>query len=109
MTSRKWEETFQDSLMYQMGKAMDESSKGHVWKRDDMVYPDGYVPPDIFALSEGYHNGPECASCGYSYCQHCTSRITKCPSPKEGLLDALVEVVLVKRDPGHVRGEGGKK
>lgn len=92
-----WEETFRKSLSYVLAKNLDEKAKGHVWKRDDIVFPDGYVPPDTFAYSIGYHNGPECESCGFSYCIHCTSRITKCPRPIPELLDVLVQAVKIKR------------
>jgi hypothetical protein len=27
--------------------------------------------PDEFAYSVGYHNGPRCKNCGYSFCKHC--------------------------------------
>lgn len=94
-----WEDEYQDSLMYLTSKEMDERSKGHTWVRDDMVYPDGYVPVDQFQLSEGYHNGPRCESCGYEFCEHCTplSRIPKCPSPVPGLLEKLSEIAAMKR------------
>lgn len=40
-------------------------NSGHVWKEDE----DGFI--DIFAMSEGYHNGPVCSVCDYSPCWHC--------------------------------------
>lgn len=47
-------------------------NSGHVWKTDgDHI--------DVFALSEGYHNGPECSLCGYSTCWHCEPNPKPCP------------------------------
>ena len=44
-------------------------TRGHVWRTED----DGSV--DIFALytegDAGYHNGPACVKCFYSFCMHC--------------------------------------
>jgi len=40
---------------------------GHEWKMTE----EGRI--DVFALAYGYHNGPECAKCGYDFCQHCKS------------------------------------
>lgn len=37
----------------------------HKWKR----HADGTI--DVFAYEVGYHNGPACERCGYSYCEHC--------------------------------------
>jgi hypothetical protein len=46
-----------------------ENANGHVWKKDE----DGEV--DFFAMCEeqGFHNGPVCVNCGYSFCEHCHS------------------------------------
>lgn len=41
-----------------------ETSK-HEWEKDD----DGSV--DEFAFDWGYHNGPVCEICGFSFCEHC--------------------------------------
>lgn len=37
----------------------------HDWERDG----DGEI--DIFALDDGYHNGPACKRCNYCFCMHC--------------------------------------
>lgn len=36
----------------------------HKWVRDG-----GKI--DFFAFAVGYHNGPQCDRCGFSYCEHC--------------------------------------
>ena len=41
-------------------------TNGHVWIRED----DGIV--DVWRVAEGFHNGPECALCGESFCEHCS-------------------------------------
>lgn len=38
----------------------------HTWEQGE----DGYI--NIFAFEEGYHNGPKCVVCGYSFCHHCS-------------------------------------
>lgn len=44
-------------------------ARGHVWATND----DGTV--DDFAYDyegeAGYHNGPRCVVCGYSFCHYC--------------------------------------
>lgn len=56
---------------------------GHVFKRQDpdpeFDGPEG-PPIDWFAVSHDIHNGPECVRCGWSCCQHCTTkdRIPQC-------------------------------
>lgn len=92
-----WEDTYKDSYMYLLGKNLDENADGHVWKRDDVIYPDGYVPPDVFAYQMGYHNGPVCESCGFSYCIHCPDEVSACLTPRPELLDLLVKAVKIKR------------
>ena len=47
--------------------------KGHVWSIDE---EGGKV--NIFAMSEGFHNGPICVNCGYSFCEHCKTDIPEC-------------------------------
>ena len=42
-----------------------EEFKEHDWYRDE----DGNI--DEFAMEYGYHNGPACKRCGYSFCEHC--------------------------------------
>lgn len=37
----------------------------HDWERDE----DGKI--DWFALDYGFHNGPGCSRCNYSFCIHC--------------------------------------
>lgn len=53
---------------------------GHVWKTHRDIYPEDYDEDseygnsiDIFAYEMGYHNGPQCKKCGYSFCEHCLS------------------------------------
>jgi hypothetical protein len=41
----------------------------HTWKTQDWDGPDGDI--DLFAYEAGYHNGPECADCGFFFCHHC--------------------------------------
>lgn len=51
--------------------------KGHVWKtlqNSDEI--------DIFAYDEGFHNGPGCIKCGFSFCHHCSVVIRECPGPR---------------------------
>jgi hypothetical protein len=35
--------------------------------------PEGFYGSMVgeFAYSAGFHNGPRCKNCGYSFCQHC--------------------------------------
>lgn len=43
-----------------------EERRKHKWKR----YSDGTI--DCFAgVDCGYHNGPLCLKCGFSFCEHC--------------------------------------
>lgn len=37
----------------------------HDWRKDK----DGNI--DEFAMDYGFHNGPACKRCGYSFCMHC--------------------------------------
>lgn len=37
----------------------------HTWKRRE------HGTIDNFAMENGYHNGPVCTRCGYSFCEHC--------------------------------------
>lgn len=37
----------------------------HDWYRNK----DGEI--DIWAVDVGYHNGPMCRRCGFSFCEHC--------------------------------------
>lgn len=48
---------------------------GHVWFRDDEQLVDAW------RVEGGFHNGPECARCHDSFCEHCRpEKITeKCP------------------------------
>lgn len=52
---------------------------GHVWLTNtelgffkDTKYGDEI---SMFAYAEGYHNGPKCKNCGYTFCEHCTSEM----------------------------------
>ena len=45
---------------------------GHVLKLDE----DGDV--DHWCMDSGYHNGPGCANCNESWCEHCEDRIEPC-------------------------------
>lgn len=94
-----WEETFADNYMYLASKDLDAQANGHTWKRDTFVYPDGYVGVDHFATTSGeYHNGPECETCGYGFCEHCTHEIPKCSMPAgPDLAEKLAEVATLKR------------
>ena len=47
-----------------------QQKHGHVWEKND--YNDNV---NIFAYSNGYHNGPKCINCGYEFCQHCKCEI----------------------------------
>lgn len=40
----------------------------HTWRLNDNEI-------DIFGLDEGYHNGPICVVCGYSFCHHCYDEV----------------------------------
>lgn len=39
--------------------------KEHLWEKTR----NGEI--DVFAFEVGYHNGPVCKRCGYSFCIHC--------------------------------------
>lgn len=41
--------------------------KRHAWVRTT----DGKI--DYFAFENGFHNGPCCKRCSYSFCEHCNS------------------------------------
>lgn len=51
---------------------------GHRWMTKRETHPDLWGDDeygnqiDVFAMSEGYHNGMKCAKCGYEFCKHCT-------------------------------------
>jgi len=51
----------------------------------------------LAAYSVGYHNGPECESCGFNYCHHCTKEVPPCPRPRPELLELLVQAAKTKR------------
>jgi len=54
--------------------------KGHEWRKND----DGTV--DVFGLDDdiGFHNGPICVKCYYSFCEHCNrGPIEECPGVLE--------------------------
>jgi hypothetical protein len=52
---------------------------GHIWMTYRDSEPELYKNDDygntvdLFAYSEGNHNGYVCKKCGYSFCMHCTS------------------------------------
>lgn len=50
------------------------NSKGHVWIKDG-----DYI--DLFQLDYGYHNGPRCIKCGYSFCMHCYHGVPEIECP----------------------------
>ena len=51
-----------------------QGARGHAWKLDEF----GYI--NEFGMESGYHQGPVCVHCGYSYCVHCDSGPTEdCP------------------------------
>lgn len=60
--------------MRKISEELDMNTKGHLWKRDFNV---GGV--DIFAYETGYHNGPICVLCGYSFCRHCNNNVPTIP------------------------------
>lgn len=55
--------------------------RGHTPIMDDVVDP--HV--DIFVTNNGIHNGPGCATCGWTTCWHCTpvEKIPECTSKKD--------------------------
>lgn len=61
-------------------------SHGHVWKTIYDSNPSLYKNSeyskqiDFFAYESGYHNGPQCKNCGFSFCHHCKNEmeIPKC-------------------------------
>lgn len=73
-------------------------ANGHKWRLDD----GGLV--DRFALDEGYHNGPGCEVCGYSFCIHCYDEPQMpCPGfrmtgPVQGYDDSKLDMGLVAYD-----------
>jgi hypothetical protein len=73
-----WKFTKRGEQYYQAFMKAVREKHGHIWKTHRDNDPDSYQEGDvygdiidIFALSHGYHNGPECKKCGYSFCQHC--------------------------------------
>lgn len=44
--------------------------RGHNWQ-----VRDGEV--EMFVLAGGFHNGPSCTRCGYSFCHHCQNLPSK--------------------------------
>lgn len=57
------------------------ATHGHVWETNNETSPDIYDDDEYgkrinsFAYSEGYHNGPRCKNCGYSFCEHCMNEM----------------------------------
>lgn len=49
---------------------------GHEWEAEN-----GRI--NWFALSEGFHNGPRCKKCNYSFCHHCKSEFDVDPCLKK--------------------------
>lgn len=47
---------------------------------------------DMFRLSVGYHNGPECEFCGSSWCQHCETVASTCPAAKPGQPEPVIQI-----------------
>lgn len=58
-----------------MTKDYIKSPKGHKWQKEGRSV-------DFFAMDAGFHNGPRCVNCGYSFCEHCTGDIRPCTNPK---------------------------
>jgi hypothetical protein len=58
-----------------------EIANDHNWQLAG--YEDSKGPLIDFMAGDfaGYHNGPECVDCGFSFCMHCTSDIPPCPGP----------------------------
>lgn len=53
-----------------------QGAKGHHW---ETYVSDGNI---IYHDLGGYHGGPICKNCGYSYCQHCDDEPDEeCPNP----------------------------
>lgn len=48
---------------------------------DDETENEWLDAPDIFRLSAGFHNGPECKRCGRITCHHCHREVyaEECP------------------------------
>ncbi len=48
---------------------------------DEELRDEYYDMPDIFRMSAGFHNGPECKRCGRMACHHCHREIyaEECP------------------------------
>lgn len=63
----------------------------HDWIRKK----DGQI--DYFGMDYGFHNGPRCKRCDYSYCEHCepgsSGPCVVDPKPYTSSLDLLVPVV----------------
>lgn len=80
-TFREWEADWMGAFRAQ----------GHTPFQNKHSYPDEDPDPewdenvDVFRLSHGFHNGPECSSCGYAVCMHCVSRdkIEPCVCPSD--------------------------
>lgn len=71
----------------------------HVWKRAEW---NDNETIDTFALSEGYHNGPECINCGFSFCMHCVSNANEIMNEHEcygGTQDAVYDMLYVNGKP----------
>ena len=83
-----WKATKKGIKLFKSFEEKLQKLHGHIWKTNRDCDPDDYKDEEseyadkvnIFAYSVGYHNGPECKKCGYSFCHHCRSEfdIPKC-------------------------------
>ena len=85
-----------DKIIYKYNKTVYPE---HDWYKND----DGSI--DEFAYNNGYHNGPMCKRCDYSFCMHCEPNGYNkqecieekeeylCPHCNKNLFDILVIIV----------------
>lgn len=101
-----WELTEQGINYYNEFEQKVQQKHDHVWMTNRETHPDWYDDNenygdevDVFAYSIGYHNGPKCKNCGFSFCQHCESEFDvepcnkKLNSAKQSILDHFVDCV----------------
>ena len=66
----------------------------HKWK----CYEDGRI--DLFVTDKGFHNGPGCTVCGFTFCHHCNPEgiDTECGASSIAPSNAKLDKVMVALD-----------